>query len=57
MATQAPDNFRQQVFDAYGIDHEEDLDFDGYVTARVAANAEYEAFRATRTGRSGTPVT
>lgn len=51
MATQAPDDFRQQVLDAYGIDHEEDLDFDGYVTARAAANAEYEAFRAAIPGR------
>ena len=51
MATQAHDDFRQQVLNAYGTDHEEDLNFDGYVTARAAADAEYEAFRAAIPGR------
>lgn len=47
----APDDdfavrMKRQVLDAYGIEDEADLDFDGYMTARVEYEADREAFLA-----------
>src|SRR3954471_2381700 len=36
---------KRQVLDAYGIEDEADLDFDGYMTARAEYEADREAFR------------
>jgi hypothetical protein len=52
----APDDdfaggLKRQVLDAYGIEDEADLDFDGYMTASAEYEADREAFRVEMIGR------